>query len=129
MHLNLMHLRIASMVGGVILIGFFLISGGSFGGETIVQLDFSMYPELFEGAEVEIDGKIVGELKTYGQANRSGFEVSKGEHTIRIVHPEIDCMPAKVVLDKPGQKVRFMLDIQEFYDSDTRRSKSMISLM
>ena len=129
MQLNMMHLRIASMVGGVLLVGFFLLSGGSFGGETIIQLDFGMYPELFEGAKVEIDGKIVGELKSYGQANRSGFEVSKGEHTIRIVHPEIDCMPTKVVLDKAGQKARFMLDLQEFYDDDTRTLKSMIALM
>ena len=126
MYLNSIHMRVGAIAAGVLLLAGYMMFGGSMGNEMIVQLDFSLYPELFEGSRVEIDGKLVGELKTYGQANRSGFEVNKGEHVVRIVHPEFGCEPRTVNMELPGQKTRLMLDLQELYNSSDRSSRMTI---
>lgn len=116
MQLNSLHMRVGAMAAGVLLAGLFVLSGGSFGGQAVIQLDFSMYPEDFEGLEVEIDGKVVGALERHGQALRSGFEVSKGEHRVRVLHPELECEPVTVHLDRPGQKARLLMEIQSRID-------------
>jgi hypothetical protein len=122
-------MRFGAIAAGVLLLGFFLLSGGSFGGDRIVQIDFGMYPDLLEGSRVEIDGKIVGELKPYGQNPKSGFEVGKGKHTVRVIHPEFDCEPIEVDLGKPGEKVRLMLDLGERYDEARRATETVITFM
>jgi hypothetical protein len=128
MQLNAIHMRFGAIAGGIVLFFGYLMCGGSFGGDRIVQLDFSMYPELFEGLEVEIDGQVVGKLESVGQATRSGFKVGKGEHRVRVLHPEYASEPLTVVLEKPGEKARLLLDLAEVYDSDRRRSKTAIVL-
>lgn len=128
MQLNALHIRGGLIVAGVVLLGLFVAMGGSLGGERIIQLDFGMYPEIFEGSEVEIDGKVVGQLQRYGQATRSGFEVKKGRHTVRVIHPELDCDPIKVNVEGAGEKARLLLDLQERYDKSTRESRTVITL-
>jgi hypothetical protein len=128
MFLNSLHLRFGAMAAGVLLVGGYLLFGGTTGGEMIIQLDYSMYPEVFEGAEVEIDGNVVGELRRHGQITRSGFEVGKGSHTVRVLHPEFRCEPARIAMEMPGQKARFMLDLEERYDRQDGSSRTTISI-
>jgi len=122
MQLNALHMRLGAMAGGILLVTFFIVSGGTLGDRPVIQLDFSMYPEEFEGLPVEIDGKVVGKLQRYGQAMRSGFEVRKGRHTVRVVHPEFDCEPLALELDKPGEKARILIDLTERYDDGRART-------
>jgi hypothetical protein len=127
MQLNALHMRFGAIAGGIIVLAMFFAFGGSFGGDRVIQLDFSLYPEVFEGCQVEIDGKVVGTLEPVGQATRNGFKVRKGSHKVRVVHPELASRTAEVELEQPGEKVRFLLDIAETYD-ERGGSKPVITL-
>jgi len=127
MQLNALHMRFGAIAGGIIVAAIFFLSGGSLGGERIIQLDFSLYPDVFEGCEVEIDGKVVGTLERIGQATRNGFKVRKGKHTVRVLHAELDSQAAEVALERPGEKARLMLDLESRYDS-RGGSSSVITL-
>ena len=116
MFLNSLHLRFGLLAAGAVLLAIFLLAGGSLGSPEIIQLDFSMYPEVFEGCDVEIDGRVVGRLERYGQAMRSGFEVNEGQHVVRVLHDEFGSQPIEVDITSTGQKVRLMLDIFQRYD-------------
>ena len=128
MQLNALHMRLGAIAAGILLVGFFIVSGGSFGDENVIQLDFSLYPEDFEGSGVEIDGELVGTLERFGQAMRSGFEVSPGEHAVRIAHPRFDCDPIRVRLERPGEKIRIMLDFESRQNPDHGRPRTMIAM-
>ena len=95
--MNALHMRFAAIAGGILLLGFFILSGGSLGSPEVIQIDFGMYPEVFEGAEVEIDGKVVGTLERTGQATRAGFKVEEGKHVVRVLH-EHESAPVAVTL-------------------------------
>lgn len=128
MQLNALHMRFAAIAGGIIVLVAYAMMGGSFGGDRIVQIDFGMDPELFEGLEVEIDGKIVGKLQMHGQVARTGFEVGSGRHEVRVLHPELDSEPVTLDLEKPGTTARTMLQIHERYDSENRTSRPVLAL-
>ena len=125
MFMNALNMRFAAIAAGVVVIGLFLLMGGSFGQPEIIQLDFGMYPELLEGAQVEIDGKVVGTLESTGQATRAGFKVEKGRHVVRVLHPEIAAADIEVEL-KTGEKARVLLDLEERYDRDTGKTSTAI---
>jgi len=127
MQLNALHMRFGAIAAGVILTGIFFLSGGSLGGDRIIQLDFGLYPEVFEGCQVEIDGKVVGTLERVGQATRNGFKVRRGKHTVRVLHPELESRPAEIALERPGEKARILLDIVSEYD-ERGGSTSVIAL-
>jgi len=125
MAMNALHMRFAAIAGGILLLGFFILSGGSLGSPEVIQIDFGMYPEVFEGAEVEIDGKVVGTLERTGQATRAGFEVKEGKHVVRVLHAELGSQEMRVEVRK-GEKVRVMLDMIEHYDRETRTGATVI---
>ena len=125
MFLNALHIRFAAIGAGVVVLGLFLLMGGSLGNPEIVQLDFGMYPELLEGCRVEIDGRVVGTLERTGQSTRAGFEVDEGRHVIRVLHPEMGSEEIEVQLAK-GEKARLLLDVVERYDEATRRVHTAI---
>jgi hypothetical protein len=125
MFLNALHMRIAAIAGGVILLGVFFLFGGSFGSPEVIQLDFGMYPEVFEGAEVEIDGRVVGTLERTGQATRAGFKVKQGKHVVRVLHAKFESEDMQIEVRK-GEKVRVMLDMVERYDPESRLGSTMI---
>jgi hypothetical protein len=116
--MNLIHMRFAAIAAGVVVLGLYLLLGGSLGQPEVIQLDYSMYPDQLEGAQVEIDGRVVGKLEATGQTSRSGFEVQQGRHVVRVLHPEI---PAEeIALDvRKGEKVRLLLDLVARYDERT----------
>lgn len=126
--LRALHTRIGLGVAGLLIVGGILVVRGNLAPPNVVQLDFAMYPEIFEGCDVEIDGEIVGSLKTHGATMRTGFDVELGRHDVRVLHPEYDCEPAKVHIELEGQKTRLMMDLEDVYDRRTRKSKTMIVL-
>lgn len=125
MAMNALHMRFAAIAGGILLLGFFILSGGSLGSPEVIQIDFGMYPEVFEGAEVEIDGKVVGRLERTGQATRAGFKVEEGKHVVRVLHDELGSQEMQVEVRK-GEKVRVMLDMVELYDRESRTGATVI---
>lgn len=126
MAMNALHMRFAAIAGGILLLGFFFLFGGSLGSPQVIQIDFSMYPDVFEGAEVEIDGKVVGTLERSGQTLRAGFKVREGKHVVRVLHAELGSQEMRVDVRK-GEKVRMMLDMVEHYDPQTRTGATVIS--
>jgi hypothetical protein len=118
MLLNSMHLRFGVIAGGVILLGLYLVMGGTFGGAEVVQLDFGMYPEVLEGCPVEIDGKVVGTLARTGGTTRVGFDVDPGRHVVRILHASLGSEHIEVDV-AAGRKARLLLDMVAHYDSRT----------
>lgn len=127
MKISLPHVRVMGIILGITVVFLFLMMGGSLSTPCIIQIDFSMYPEEFEGLDVQIDGEIVGKLQKYGQRSVSGFEVNKGIHFVRIVSPELECPPQKVTVDD-GEKIRFILDFGSYVD-DRGRTQTIIALM
>ena len=125
MFLNALHMRFALVGGGAVLVAVFWMFGGSLGSPEVIQLDFGMYPELFEGCDVEIDGKIVGKLEAVGRTSRSGFEVREGKHVVRVLHEEVGSREIEVEVRK-GEKVRLILDMVDSYDAKTGATAAMI---
>ena len=113
MQLNIVHVRVALAIAGVVvLIGYFA-AGGSFGSRSTIAIEFGMYPREFEGLEVEIDGEVVGRLERFGQATRTAFAVKDGRHTVRVLHPELASREEVVTSGVGGQRVMMVLDIAD----------------
>jgi len=74
-----------------------------------------MYPDEFIGSEVEIDGEVAGELKMFGNATRTAFQVKDGKHTVKIRHPEYASEEWKIDSGVGGRNVMIILDFQNRY--------------
>ena len=83
-----------------------------------ISIEFGMYPEELEDAQVIVNGELVGTLERIGQATRTSFPVEPGIHEVAIRHPRLRCQPAKVEAQLAGQKVRLMADIREQWNPD-----------
>jgi len=103
MYLNAFRIRVALIGAGILTTLIYLALGGRFGpgNNGAIQIEYGMYPEEFQGAEVLIDGAVAGTLKPFGSATRTGFEVQAGEHVVRIRHPKFASRERKVQI-KPG---------------------------
>ena len=117
--MNSWRIRLGIIGAGVVLLLFYLFMGGELipGSKPGILIEFGADPGEFEGLQAEIDGKVVGELKRYGQATRSGFTVSKGEHMVRVIHPRLECEPLKVEATLPGIKTMLLLEYDDSVDS------------
>ena len=68
-------------------------------------------------------------MKKFGQNPKSGFEVGKGTHTVRVIHPKFDCEPIEVDLAKSGSKARLMLELGERYVAESQSTETVILFM
>lgn len=117
MHLSPMRVRAALMIVGVLSIVMFVVFGGRFNARPVVQIEYSTYPEVFQGMAVEIDGKPSGMLGPLGATNRTGFTVTEGRHTIRVVHPLYVSLERTVDVPANGRPVVLILDLQPTVDA------------
>jgi len=77
--------RIAAVVTVVILV---ILWRGCLGGpEYIVQIQFGLDPDALVGAEVVIDGAVVGVLERRDSRTVNGFPVEEGDHTAELRLP------------------------------------------
>jgi hypothetical protein len=74
-------------------------------------VDWGNAPSEFEGADVEIDGKLVGKLTRDGQRPRTSFAVDAGDHAVRLAAPKYDTRP-DVVSVKPGEELVLVAEIK-----------------
>jgi hypothetical protein len=112
MYLNAIRIRAALMIAGVLTMMMYFALGGRLGPQPVVQIEFGAYPEVFQGMTVEIDGKPVGILRPFGAANRTGFVVKQGRHTVRVVHPLYTSVERSVDVEANGRPVVLILDLQ-----------------
>jgi hypothetical protein len=105
-------IRAALMVAGVLVTALYFAFGGKLGPQPVVQIEFGMYPEVFNGLTVEIDGKPAGKLQMMGAANRTGFIVKEGTHTIRVLHPMYASVERSVDVRANGRPMLLILDLQ-----------------
>jgi len=121
-------MRTGAISAGVLLLGAYLVFGGTFDSPRMISLDFGMEPDLLEGCDVEIDGTVVGKLVRHDQSTRMAFEVTRGAHVVRVLHPNFDSLPARVTVRRSGEKARLIVDLTQHYDEVTRSSKTMITM-
>ena len=117
MYLNAIRIRAALMLAGVLAAILYFAMGGRLGPQAVVQIEFGMYPEVFQGMTVEIDGKPVGHLRPLGSASRNGFVVKEGHHTVRVTHPLYASIVRQVDVRADGRPVLLILDLQPTVDS------------
>lgn len=112
MRLDATRMRAALMVAGVLMLAMYLAFGGRLAPRPAVQIEFGMYPEVFRGMTVEIDGKPAGTLKPLGSVHRTAFTVEEGRHTVRVVHPLYASIERDVDVRANGRPVLLILDLQ-----------------
>jgi hypothetical protein len=98
MFLDAMKIRIGMILVGLVMMGVYVAYGGRFGpgDRGVIQIEYGAYPEMFAGLTVEIDGKPAGVLKSFGRSTRTVFSVKEGEHTVRVLHPNLLSEPRLV---------------------------------
>ncbi len=85
--------------GAIAVVILFLLWRGYAGWPSyIVQIDYQWAADLVEGAEVLVDGEVVGKLERLGRRTVNGFEVAKGEHVVDLRLPDCETRPEKVTL-------------------------------
>ena len=71
----------------------------------VVQVYFGMAPEVLAGAEVVIDGEVVGALERHGGRTLSGFPVGEGDHTAGLRLPGCESELARFTSGFGGSSV------------------------
>lgn len=71
----------------------------------VVQVQFGIAPEALTGAEMVIDGKVVGTLERHGGRTVSGFRVTEGDHTAELRLPGCSSEPARFTSGFGGRLV------------------------
>ncbi len=120
MYLNAFRIRLALMAAGVLVgILYMLMTGGAgLGKGSAIIIHFGMEPEVFEGCEVIIDDIPAGTLTRVGATFQNGFKVKPGEHIVRLVHPEYDCVPTRVTTVAGSMGAMLRLDFRSSYNAN-----------
>ena len=71
----------------------------------IVQIQFGMAPKVLAGADVVIDGEVVGILEQHGNRTVSGFRVEEGDHTAELRLPGCESERARFTSGFGGASV------------------------
>ena len=116
MFLNIFHVRAVLFLAGILVLIGYIAAGSSFGSKSTIIIEFGMYPEEFEGLDIEIDGTVVGKLQKFGQATRTSFQVKDGKHAVRVLHPEYQSITENVTTGAGGRHVMLILDIHNSGD-------------
>jgi len=104
------------LIGGIALMSlWFMVAGGQ---KSIIQINYNMYPEVLEGAEVVIDDEVVGTLKPIGRNHLTGFEVEDGSHVVSIRHPELTCEPVTIQSGYGGRQVQLLAELGETWTEE-----------
>ncbi|GMV05341.1 MAG: hypothetical protein AMXMBFR53_16200 [Gemmatimonadota bacterium] len=74
--------RAAWLVAAVLLMVLWRLTAGKPG--HVVQIEFGMDPELFTGAQVLVDGEVVGTLERLRSRTLNGFRVEEGRREVAL---------------------------------------------
>jgi hypothetical protein len=112
MYLNAFRIRLSLMAAGLIVVGIFIMMGGSLGldRKTAIIIHFGIEPQEFTGCEVMIDSVLVGRLQPVGRTYQNGFKVPAGEHLVELIHPEYRCLPTQVTTVRGASGAHLRVD-------------------
>jgi len=101
---------------------FYFIAAGRYapGADGTIQIEYGMYASEFEGLDVEIDGQVAGKLKPFASSTRAGFAVKEGQHTVRLLTPNMPSRAEKVQV-YIASSVLLLLEVQERVGEDGSR--------
>lgn len=108
--------RAAWLVAVAVVVVLWRAAGG--GSTYVVQIEFGMAPDFLTGAEVVVDGNVVGTLERYRRRTLNGFEVSEGDHTVEVRKDGCPGEPTRVTAGFGGTVVRLMAEPGERYDRE-----------
>ena len=102
--------RAALMVVAAAMVAMWVFAAG--GSARIIQIDYSWTGGEIEGAEVMIDGEVVGRLELYHGQRVNGFEVDKGEHVVSVRSERCNGRPERIDTSN-GRIFLYMADLKE----------------
>ena len=112
MFLSALRIRIGMAVAGVLVaIGWCAFGHSLFPStQARILIEFGGDLDNFEGLDVEIDGRVVGQLERVGQATRIAFPVEPGKHQLRVVGPAFESAPTPIDAPNPGMSTMVLLE-------------------
>jgi hypothetical protein len=102
--------RAASMILAAALVLMWIFASG--GADRIIQIDYSWTGDQIEGAQVMIDGEVVGTLELLHGKPVNGFRVEKGEHVVSVRSEDCAGRPERVDTSD-GRIFLLMADLKE----------------
>lgn len=100
----------ALAVAAALLWGAWVMLGGAPG--HVIQIDWAWAGDLAAGAEVVVDGAVVGRLEKVGGRPVTGFEVEPGTHEVTLRGGPCRARPDTVTLG-PVRTVVLMADVDD----------------
>jgi len=97
-------------VAGVIAFVIWVLMGGAPG--YVIQIDYGFTGDMMVGADVVVDGVVVGKLEPVRRRPVRGFEVEKGTHVVTLKGGPCEARPDTVTLDRIRTAV-LVADIEE----------------
>jgi hypothetical protein len=97
------------IVGTALVLMWIFASGGA---DRIIQIDYSWTGGQIEGAEVMIDGEVVGTLELLHGQPVNGFRVEKGKHVVSVRTEDCAGRPERVDTSN-GRLFLLMADLKE----------------
>lgn len=99
--------------GAIVLVILFVLWVALGGGPNyVVQIDYAWTGDLMVGADVLVDGVVVGKLEPVGGRPVRGFEVEKGTHEVTLRGGPCETRPKAVTLG-PSRVAVLMADLEE----------------
>jgi hypothetical protein len=122
MFLSALRIRIGMVVAGILMaIGWAAFGHSLFPStQARILIEFGGDPESFAGLEVEIDGRLAGQLERIGQSTRTAFPVEPGRHQVRVTGPAFDSAPTPIDAPHPGRTTTVLLEYSEVPGSNGR---------
>ncbi len=88
----------------------------------ILQIDYSWTGDMIRGADVILDGEVIGTLEPVtGNQPVTGFKIEKGEHTVTVRHEDCTGRPETFTAGSGGRRILFMADIDERFEGGVFR--------
>ncbi|MDP2956409.1 MAG: hypothetical protein Q8N53_08300 [Longimicrobiales bacterium] len=94
----------------VIMFALWTLMGGAPG--YVIQIDYAWTGDMMVGADVVVDGVVVGKLEPYNGRPVHGFEVEKGTHVVTLKGGPCETRPDTVTVGPPRTAV-LMADLEE----------------
>jgi hypothetical protein len=116
--------RLAFAVVGLALVGMWWMASG--GPSHILQIDHSWAGGMLIGAEVVLDGEVIGTLERRSGQMVTGFRVERGEHEVLVRSEQCEGRPESFVADLSHRRVVFMAEVQEGFSGS--RFRCLIAL-
>ena len=97
-------------VAGAVLFALWMVLTGGPG--YVIQIDYQWTSDLVVGADVLIDGEVVGTLEPVGNRPVIGFPVEAGPHTVDLVTPNCETRAENVTVG-PARLTVLLADMED----------------